>query len=422
MIISVNSGDTLFSISRMYGIPISKIAADNGILNDSLVVGQSLIIDNPDDSIFTSNDTSASIISEKYSITLRNLFRNNYFLKGRENVPKNSLVVLSYMNTPSISKITGGYAYDFISAERLSSVINYLTYIMPFTYGFTEKGELISPDDGYIIERALISGTKPLLHLSTLTGEGYFDSNLPERLFSSSDAVQKLIEGIIDMVESKGYEGVDTDFEYLPEGEKENYADFLKKLSHSLHNKGKILIVAVPPKASDEQRSVLVNGIDYKAIGSIADYILIMAYEYGYKFGPPLAIAPVNQVRSVLDYATNKINSEKILLGIPNYGYDWTLPYVRGESDAPSISTVEAIELAKRYGAEIQYDVASEAPYFFYTDEARSIHEVWFEDARSYKAKVSLIEEYGLAGGFIWDLMRDNPQGFVTLNSLIDIV
>ena len=128
MIISVNSGDTLFSISRMYGIPISKIAADNGILNDSLVVGQSLIIDNPDDSIFTSNDTSASIISEKYSITLRNLFRNNYFLKGRENVPKNSLVVLSYMNTPSISKITGGYAYDFISAERLSSVINYLTY------------------------------------------------------------------------------------------------------------------------------------------------------------------------------------------------------------------------------------------------------------------------------------------------------
>ena len=95
--------------------------------------------------------------------------------------------------------------------------------------------------------------------------------------------------------------------------------------------------------------------------------------------------------------------------------------FVSGESDAPSLSTVEAIELAKKYGAEIMYDEESQAPFFFYTDTDGKEHEVWFEDARSYRAKVSLMEEYRLAGGFIWDLMRDNPPGFVTLNSLIDI-
>ena len=164
------------------------------------------------------------------------------------------------------------------------------------------------------------------------------------------------------------------------------------------------------------------DGIDYEALGNNADFILIMAYEYGYRFGPPLAIAPVNQIRRVLDYAITQIPSEKILLGISNYGYDWTLPYVRGESDAPSISTVQALELAKRYRAEIQYDEESKAPYFFYTDDGGRTHEVWFEDARSFEAKMNLIKEYDLSGGFIWDLMRDNPQGFVTINGRVKIL
>ena len=146
-----------------------------------------------------------------------------------------------------------------------------------------------------------------------------------------------------------------------------------------------------------------------------------MTYEYGYKFGPAMAIAPINQVEKVLDYAITKIPQEKILLGISNYGYDWTLPYIKGESDAPSISTTEALSLAYEYGAEIMFDEISAAPYFFYTDSNDRIHEVWFEDARSFEAKVELIEEYNLSGGFIWDLMRENPQGYVTLNSLIDI-
>lgn len=422
MIITASKADTILSISQKYNIPEAKIISDNGIVGETLVTGQSLIIDIPDEYIFTLFGTTANKISDSTGITTTQLFRNNYFLKGKNNVPENSFVVLSYINTPALTKITGGYAYDFIPLERLSSVINYLTYIMPFTYGFTEDGNLISPNDAYILEIATSSGAKPLMHISTLTSDGYFDSNLPSVLFENPDSVQRLIENIISTIEHKGYFGADVDFEYLPEGEKENYADFLQNLANALHNKGKILIVAVPPKVSDDQRSVLVDGIDYKSLGEIADYILIMAYEYGYKFGPPLAIAPVNQVRGVLDYAITRIVPEKILLGIPNYGYDWTLPYVSGESDAPSISTVEAIELAKRYGAEIQYDNISKAPFFFYTDEESREHEVWFEDARSYAAKVSLIREYGLAGGFIWDLMRENPQGFVTLNSLIDII
>lgn len=108
-------------------------------------------------------------------------------------------------------------------------------------------------------------------------------------------------------------------------------------------------------------------------------------------------------------------------MGISNYGYDWTLPYVRGESVAPSLSTVEALEIALTRGADIRFDEQAKSPYFYYTDDGGNEHVVWFEDARSYAAKVALMEEYDLAGGFIWDLMRRNPQGYVTLNALLNI-
>ena len=181
-------------------------------------------------------------------------------------------------------------------------------------------------------------------------------------------------------------------------------------------------MVAVPPRTSDEQRGLLIDAIEYESLGKSADYLMLMTYEYGYKFGPARAVAPINEIEKIIEYAVSRVPSQKLLLGISNYGYDWTLPYISGESDAPSISTVEAIELAVKYGAEIMFDEASMAPFFFYTDEDERIHEVWFEDARSFKAKADLIEKYNLAGGFIWDLMRENPQGFVTLNSLIDII
>ncbi len=52
-----------------------------------------------------------------------------------------------------------------------------------------------------------------------------------------------------------------------------------------------------------------------------------MTYEWGYKYGPNMAVAPLNMVRRVLDYAVTEIIPEKIMLGIPNYGYDWPLPF-----------------------------------------------------------------------------------------------
>lgn len=118
-----------------------------------------------------------------------------------------------------------------------------------------------------------------------------------------------------------------------------------------------------------------------------------------------MAVAPVNKVREVVDYAITKIPREKINLGIPNYGYDWPLPFERGVTQARTIGNVEAIQLAIAYDSPIYFDPIAMSPYFYYETEGR-YHEVWFEDVRSLRAKFALVEEYNLRGMGYWQIMQ----------------
>ena len=139
-----------------------------------------------------------------------------------------------------------------------------------------------------------------------------------------------------------------------------------------------------------------------------------------YTYGPPLAVSPLNEVRRVLDYAVTEIPPEKILMGMPNYGYDWTLPFMRG-TPARSIGLSEAVELAQQFGVEIQYDETAQAPFFYYTDNGQQ-HVVWFDDPRSIEAKLKLIDEYGLAGASYWTVNRCFVPNWLIQQSMYDTV
>ena len=77
-----------------------------------------------------------------------------------------------------------------------------------------------------------------------------------------------------------------------------------------------------------------------------------------------MAVAPINMVRRVTEYALTEIPEEKISLGIPNYGYDWPLPYVRGTTKATTLGTQGAVQLAIDHGVEIRFDETAMSPYF----------------------------------------------------------
>ena len=129
-----------------------------------------------------------------------------------------------------------------------------------------------------------------------------------------------------------------------------------------------------------------------------------------------MPVAPIDQVRRVAEYALIRIPREKIILGIPNYGYDWPLPYVRGTTKAQSIGYTEAIRLAVDHGVPIHYDETAQSPWFRYWQYGIQ-HEVWFEDIRSLKAKFDLMDELGLPGAGYWQLMRLFRAGWLMADS-----
>ena len=192
-------------------------------------------------------------------------------------------------------------------------------------------------------------------------------------------------------------------------------------MKNRLEPLGFLTLVALAPKTSGEMTGLLYEAHDYPAIGAIADLMLLMTYEWGYLFSSPMPTAPLNNVRQVLEYGVSVINPDKILMGIPNYSYDWALPYVRGESMAEPLSNQEAIARAAQYGATIEFDEIAQVPFYYYTNEQGVEHVVWFDDARSMDAKLRLIPELQIRGAGIWQIMDFFPALYMLINDFFTI-
>lgn len=301
-----------------------------------------------------------------------------------------------------------GYAYPFISPWVLEQTLPFLSELPVFSYGFTVEGELLPPtygDDSWMISRALNFGVRPILTLTPFGPDGNFNNRLIHSVVNSEEYKANLIQNLLEVMAEKGYQGVDIDFEYILAEDRDAFTVFVQDVAETMRENGYHTSVALAPKTSSDQRGLLYEGKDYRALGEAADHVLLMTYEWGYTYGPPMAVAPLNQVRRVVEYALTQIPAEKIDLGIPNYGYDWPLPYVRGTTQAVTINNVQAVRIAVTNGAEIRFDDVAESPYFTYLDNGTE-HEVWFEDVRSLLAKFELIEEYGLRGCGYWQIMQ----------------
>ncbi|WP_343812758.1 glycosyl hydrolase family 18 protein, partial [Virgibacillus siamensis] len=195
--------------------------------------------------------------------------------------------------------------------------------------------------------------------------------------------------------------------------DRENYNNFLRRVVERLHPEY-LVSTALAPKESADQSGLLYEAHDYQTQGEIVDFIVSMTYEWGWAGGRPWAIAPVNEVRNVLDFAVSVVPRDKIMMGVPLYGRDWEIPWQEGTT-ARTISPQDAVQLAVQYGVPIEYNEEYQAPFFHYTDETGQRHEVWFEDARSMQAKYDLIKEYNLRGPSYWVLGNVFPQNWAVL-------
>ncbi len=416
----VQPGDTMYRLAQQYGVPMERLLQDNQLENPSqLVVGQTIVVQYPELTHTVRAGDSLYSIAQMHNTTAAQLLRNNPALQGRDLIYPGQTIVVKFASKPRGSLTANAYAYPSIGRDLLRATLPYLSQLTPFTYRFDE-GELIPLRDEALVSAALQSRVAPIFHLSNLDENERFSSELAHELLEDEEDQRELIESILRTVDRKGYQGVDVDFEYVRAEDARRYAAFLARLRQGLVPRGLPLIAALAPKTSAGQLGRLYEGIDYRLIAQSVDFALLMTYEWGNQASPPMAVSPLPQVRQVVEYALTEFRPSQLYLGIPNYGYDWTLPY-RSGSRAKSLSNVEAVRLAWNRHAAIRYDEQAQSPWFRYVDGRGTEHEVWFEDARSIKAKLNLAFDYSLYGVGYWNLDRPFPQNWVVLNAMADI-
>ena len=419
----VQQGETLFSIANLYSTSVFSISEANELPTPNLLVGQALVIPIFGQYYFVQPNDSLYTISQRFQLSVEQLARMN---RVQINMPLP--IGLRLYIPPREKSILTTFGYiepigDTVSpalemaAENNSEL---LTYLAPFSYRANRDGSLSAPPLNRFIEIAKQHKTKLAFVVSNIE-EGAFSTELAHILLTVQAVQQNFMDHIVNNAVKDGFRDVHMDFEFIRPEDREAYNNFMEKLQSRLHEKGITLSVALAPKTSSTQQGLLYEAHDYQRQGEINDFVILMTYEWGYSAGPPLPVSPINEVEKVLQYALTEIPKEKILLGQNLYGYDWTLPFVQGESFARALSPQQALQIALDHKVQIQYDTTAQAPFFKYTDENGREHIVWFEDARSIQAKFNLIRHYELRGIAYWKLGLSFPQNWLLLEDQFTI-
>lgn len=229
---------------------------------------------------------------------------------------------------------------------------------------------------------------------------------------------QNLVADVAPLMQEYGFTDLNLDiesFKEATESAQKQYTSFVKAVKDGLDNNNLgTLTVEVTPISLVKPR--LTNAYE---IGKIADYLVLMAYDfhyiYSYLAGP---VAPVGGVGIVREYDVEKalkqmltvVPPEKIILGIPLYGYEWETI-----SDHPGAATIPgggATASNRRVTEELlvscdscikAFDENSKQPYVIFPD-GNFFHQIYYEDENSIKEKQALAEKYNINGIALWAL------------------
>jgi spore germination protein len=422
-IYTVRRGDSLYAIASKYGVTVDALIYDNQISNPlHLVEGQALFIPVTRVSFRVRQGDSLFSIARSYNVTLAALLAANPGLTERSRINPGQTVIVPFPNVILGDADVNGFSLR-ASDQTLKETLPFLTYLSVFSWEADKSGGLKPVNDTEQIASARAQKVAPLLSVTNLEPGAGFSGDIAHAILTNETVQNTFMTNLTAALRQRNYYGVIFDFEYIFPFDRESYNQFLRRAVRELHAQGYIIMTAVAPKISATQAGTLYVAHDYPVHGALVDFVIIMTYEWGYLYGPAMAVAPIDQVRRVLDYAVSVIPSEKILMGMPNYGYDWTLPFVQGSAADP-IRNTEAIDIAANNNASIKYDEKSQSPFFNYYKAGKQ-HEVWFDDARSIQARLRLIDDYNLAGLSYWtidDLFRTQYlvlQSMYTVNKVI---
>lgn len=293
------------------------------------------------------------------------------------------------------------------SLEDLRLHASEIDHLVPFWYGITEQGTLVDQSQTEAIQIAR-QNNLPILAIIHNFADPQM-SELIHDVLTQETLTQNLINSIEQLLIANNFAGVNIDFEFIPPGDRTALNSFMQKLYRRLSPRF-LVTISVPAELSDNPEHPFSGAFDYGALAIFSDQLFILAYDE--HFSIPGPVASIGFVRQVLNYAVTKIPRNKIKLGMAVYGYDW----VETGTMPRSLTYREAINLAREHGATIVYNEQAQEPTFTYTANGAR-HTVWFEDARSFSAKLDLVFEYNLAGIAVWRLGQEDPRIWIVIRN-----
>lgn len=209
-----------------------------------------------------------------------------------------------------------------------------------------------------------------------------------------------LIQQVVAMVQRAGYAGVNFDVEGLSDANGPAYTTFITDAAAALHAIGVKISVAVPALTSPWR------AYNYAALGQVCDQVVMMAYDYHYPGHAPGPIAPISWDQATIAYAKTQMPAQKIMLGLPQYGYIWNtqtdgaLGY--WESGMYNEAAANGATVTRVGGG---------------TDEATFTYTVggtpfvgWFVDGQGVADRLALAHQEGIGGVVGWRLDYPTPD------------
>lgn len=208
---------------------------------------------------------------------------------------------------------------------------------------------------------------------------------------------QKMVTYFLKYVQSNKLNWISIDFENVLKNSQNDLVLLMGDLTTEFHKHGLIVTINLPAQDDD---------YPYLQYANNSDYLIIMAYDEHWSTGNPWPISSLDWYQNILENRLKDIPSEKIILALWNYAYDWT-EWVK---DSQTRTFEETILTAKESEWDITMDEKSINPTFDYEDENNKIHHVWMLDATTTYDQMKLAEDYSTSWFALWRLWWEDPS------------
>jgi len=226
-------------------------------------------------------------------------------------------------------------------------------------------------------------------------------------MLKNPKARKTLITRIKNLLEKNDFQGINIDLESLPQQAHPYFLQFSKELSTTLHADGYITTVDINP--TDE-------GVTYKDVAQYYDFIFLMAYNEHSPDDPPGSISSLNFVEKSIDAAMREVPSEKVILCVASYGFDWQ----KGEPGA-RITYQGLISLAKEHNEPVYFNFENSDLTLYYFDDNGVQHEAHCNDAAGTFNIIRTAQDYHAAGVSLWFLGSEDERIWDFYSQNLDI-